>query len=266
MKDQNKRILVMLLGAISMLIFCIVFSLFGWGDDDSAMERIVGIIAIISGMGSVLVGISSISTTSLDNVREYFSTGEDEKVAKARHVLYNYRNLKIKYGKTVKDEDFDEWISENLNENDDKDFYVKDKKAVYDASSKVLNFYQMWGLLQSRNFLPIWVFDTTSGYNMIRIYEATIDIIEEKRESNRLYAGHVQDLCVRVNDKYSEVIDACRADNRKQFIEKYDVPNPDASPYFNILINPVEMPKKGRRIKTILKNRISRKKKAGKNR
>ena len=253
MKDQKKRIVVMLLGVVSMLIVCVVFSFFGWGDDDSAMERIVGIIAIISGVGSVLVGLSSISTTSLDNVREYFSTGEEEEVANARHVLYNYRNLKIKYGKTVKDADFDEWITENLNKEDDKDFYVKDKKEVYDASSKVLNFYQMWGLLQSRNFLPIWVFDTTSGYNMIRIYEATIDIIEEKRETNRLYAGHVQDLCVRVNEKYGEVIEACRADNRKQFINKYGVENPDASPYFNITITNIEMP--GRRKKSIFRKK-----------
>ena len=249
MKDQNKRIILMLLGVISMLVVCVVFGFIGWNNDDSAMERVVGLIAIISGVGSVLVGLSSISTTSLDNVREYFASGEKKEIADARHVLYNYRNLKIKYGKTVHDEDFDEWIKETLNEEDDKDFYVKDKKAVYDASSKVLNFYQMWGLLQSRNFLPIWVFDTTSGYNMIRIYEATIDIIEEKRESNRLYAGHVQDLCVRVNEKYGEVIEACRADNRKQFITKYGVEDPDASPYFNMTITNIEMPGRKKKVK-----------------
>ena len=253
MKEQSKRIIVMLGGVISMLIVCIVFSFIGWNTEDSVMERVVGIIAIISGVGSVLVGLSSISTTSLDNVREYFSSGEEEDVAKARHVLYNYRNLKIKYGKTVHDDDFDEWITENLNEENDKDFYVKDKKTVYEASSKVLNFYQMWGLLQSRNFLPIWVFDTTSGYNMIRIYEATVDIIEEKRQSNRLYAGHVQDLCVRVNHKYGDVIEACRDDNRKLFIEKYGVADPDASPYFNMTITNIEMP--GRKKKCIFKKK-----------
>ena len=253
MKDQNKRITFMLIGVISMLIVCVVFGFVGWNTEDSAMERVVGIIAIISGVGSVLVGLSSISTTSLDNVREYYSKGEEEGVAEARHVLYNYRNLKIKYGKTVHDADFDEWVKENLNKELDKDFYVEDKEAVYKASSKVLNFYQMWGLLQSRNFLPIWVFDTTSGYNMIRIYEATVDIIEEKRESNRLYAGHVQDLCVRVNQKYGDVIEACRADNRMQFINKYGVEDPDASPYFNMTITNIEMP--GRNTKKIFKKK-----------
>ena len=70
MKEQSKRIIVMLGGVISMLIVCIVFSFIGWNTEDSVMERVVGIIAIISGVGSVLVGLSSISTTSLDNVRE----------------------------------------------------------------------------------------------------------------------------------------------------------------------------------------------------
>ena len=184
MKDNAKKVLITILGTLSMLIVCIGFGFVGWGDGDSAMERIVGIVAIVSGMGSVLVGVSSIFTTSLDNVREYFDTGEEPEIADARKVLYNYRNLKIKYGKTVADPDFDEWIKENLDKDTDDQFYVEDKAAVKKASSRVLNFYQMWGLLQYRNFLPIWVFDTTSGYNMIRLYEATVDIIQQKRKSD----------------------------------------------------------------------------------
>lgn len=244
MKGNVKRVLVLLASVGSMLAVCVVFGFVGWSDGDSAMERIVGIVAIVSGMGSLLVGVSSIFTTSLDNVREYFATGEDSEIADARHVLYNYRNLKIKYGKTVYTKDFDEWVANNLNEEDDKNFYVESKAQVLKASSRVLNFYQMWGLLQYRNFLPIWVFDTTSGYNMIRLYEATIDIIQEKRKSNRLYAGHFEDLCKRVNKKYNDVIEACRADNREELIRDYGIENPDASPYFNIEIKGVVMPSK----------------------
>ena len=112
MKGNTKRVLILLGSVCSMLAVCVVFGFIGWGEGDSAMERIVGIVAIISGMGSLLVGVSSIFTTSLDNVREYFATGEDPEIADARHVLYNYRNLKIKYGKSVYDSDFDEWVKE----------------------------------------------------------------------------------------------------------------------------------------------------------
>jgi hypothetical protein len=233
MKDQNKRIILMLLGVISMLVVCVVFGFIGWNNDDSAMERVVGLIAIISGVGSVLVGLSSISTTSLDNVREYFATGEDPEIADARHVLYNYRNLKIKYGKSVYDADFEEWLKENVTE-EDKDFYIEGKEQVFKASSRVANFYQMWGLLQDRNFLPIWVFDTTSGYNMIRLYQSVADIIEHKREANPLYAGHFENLCKRINKKYKKVIKQCRDSERKLFLEKYNVEDIELNECFNM--------------------------------
>ena len=231
MKGNTKRVLILLGSVCSMLAVCVVFGFIGWGDGDSAMERIVGIVAIISGMGSLLVGVSSIFTTSLDNVREYFATGEDPEIADARHVLYNYRNLKIKYGKSVYDSDFDEWVKENIKE-DDKDFFVEGKEQIFKASSRVANFYQMWGLLQYRNFLPIWVFDTTSGYNMIRLYQSIADIIEHKREANGLYAGHFEDLCKRINVKYKKVIKQCREGERKLFIEKYGVKNIDENKCF----------------------------------
>ena len=231
MKDNVKRLLIVLASVGSMLTICVVFGFIGWSDGDSAMERIVGIVAIISGMGSLLVGVSSIFTTSLDNVREYFATGETPEIAGARHVLYNYRNIKIKYGKTVYDADFEEWIKENFTEND-KDFYVESKDEVFKAASRVANFYQMWGLLQYRNFLPIWVFDTTSGYNMIRLYQSVADIIEHKREANPLYAGHFEDLCKRINAKYKKVIKQCRDSERKLFIEKYGVKDIDGNKCF----------------------------------
>lgn len=239
MKGNLKNVLLVVGSLCTTIVICVFFGFFGQNEEDVIINRVVGIVAIISGMGSLLVGVSSIFTTSLDNVREYFATGEEPEIADARHVLYNYRNLKIKYGKTICDDDFDEWVAKNLDKNRDKNFYVENKAQVSKASSRVLNFYQMWGLLQYRNFLPIWVFDTTSGYNMIRLYEATLDIIQEKRKSNRLYAGHFEDLCKRINKKYKRVIEACRADNRDELITEYGIENPDASPYFNIEIKGV---------------------------
>ena len=110
MREKSKSILIGLGSVASILFLYIIYRYLNLGDGESAMEGIVGIVAIISGMGSLLVGVSSIFTTSLDNVREYFATGEDPEIADARHVLYNYRNLKIKYGKSVYDADFEEWL------------------------------------------------------------------------------------------------------------------------------------------------------------
>lgn len=231
MKGNGKKILLVVGSLCSTIVICVFFGFFGQNEEDVIINRIVGIVAIISGMGSLLVGISSIFTTSLDNVREYFSTGEEPEIADARHVLYNYRNIKIKYGKSVYDKDFDEWLKSTISP-DDKDFYIENKELILKASSRVANFYQTWGLLQYRNFLPIWVFDTTAGYNMIRLYQSIADIVTHKRESNPLYAGHFEDLCKRINAKYKKVIKQCRDSERKLFIEKYGVSNPDENECF----------------------------------
>ena len=231
MKGNSRNILMVVGSICSTIAICVVFGFFGRNEEDIIINRIVGIVAIISGMGSLLVGIASIFTTSLDNVREYFSTGEDAEIADARHVLYNYRNIKIKYGKSVYDKDFDEWLKATISP-EDKDFYIENRDQVFKASSRVANFYQMWGLLQSRNFLPIWVFDTTAGYNMVRLYQAVADIIEHKREANPLYAGHFEDLCKRINAKYKKVIKQCRDSERELFIKKYGVPEPDENTTF----------------------------------
>ena len=233
MKGNAKRILLLVGSVCSTIAICIVFGFFGQNEEDVIINRIVGIVAIISGMGSFLVGISSIFTTSLDNVREYFSTGDE--IADARHALYNYRNIKIKFGKSVYDNDFDEWLSANINK-DDKDFYIESKEQIFKAASQVANFYQMWGLLQYRNFLPIWVFDTTSGYNMIRLYQAVADVIEHKREANPLYASHFEGLCQRINVKYKKVIKQCRDSERELFVTKYGVSEPDKNPTFSMQI------------------------------
>ena len=91
--------------------WCLVF--FGKNEEDVIINRIVGIVAIISGLGSLLVGVSSIFSTSLDNVREYYATGDTQEMSDARKVLYNYRYIKLKYGKSVFDEDFDEWAQQS---------------------------------------------------------------------------------------------------------------------------------------------------------
>ncbi len=235
MKGNGKKILLIVGSICSMIAICVVFGFFGQSEEDVIINRIVGIVAIISGLGSLLVGISSIFTTSLDNVREYFANGERAEIANARHALYNYRNIKIKYNKTVYDEDFDRWVAENISE-DNKDFYVKGKDEIFSSASTIANFYQMWGLLQYKNFLPIWVFDSTSGYNMIRLYQSVADIIERKREANPLYAGHFEGLCQRINAKYKRVIKKCKDSERNLYFTKYGVESIDENTTFNMQI------------------------------
>ena len=182
------------------------------------MNRIVGVVAVVPGIGSLLVGISSIFSTSLDNVREYFATGDTVEMQTARSVLYNYRYIKIKYGKTVYDEDFDQWVQQEEIQNHPI-LKVTSKKEIFAASELTLDFFQMWGLLQSKGFLPMWVFETASGYSIIKLHQAVEDILTEKRKTNSFYGQQFSLLCKRITKKYKKAVRLC-AEKEKHFISQ----------------------------------------------
>ena len=233
MKEKIKKGAFVLGGVTVMIVACIALGFFGQNEEDIIINRIVGVVAIVSGIGSVVMGIASILSASLDNVREYYATGDTSEMANARRILYHYRYIKIKYGKSIYDGDFDEWVKENI-ASDDTVLYVTNKKEILSAASLVTNFFQMWGLLQYKGFLPIWVFETASGYSIIKLYEAVEDIVREKRSSNPFYAGQFRELCVRINAKYRKAIIECRSNETKYIREELGVRDVSSNPYFNI--------------------------------
>lgn len=218
MKEKIKKSAFILGGITTMIIACVAVGFFGQNEEDIIINRIVGIVAIISGIGSVIMGVASILSASLDNVREYYATGDAPELVEARHVLYNYRYIKIKYGKTVYDEDFDEWVKDHITP-DQKVLRVTSREEVLSAASRAADFFQMWGLLQYKGFLPIWVFETASGYSIIKMYEAIDDIMKANRRSNPFYGGHFRDLCIRIEAKYKKAIRLCR-ENESEFLTR----------------------------------------------
>lgn len=209
MKDKFKRITFLLICVSTMIVICVAVGFFGQNEEDVIINRIVGVVAIVSGIGSVIMGISSIFTSSLDNVREYYATGDSAELANARKVLYNYRYIKIKHGKTIYDGDFDQWVQENIDPSQTV-LCTTTKAEILAATSEIADFYQMWGLLQYKGFLPVWVFETASGYSVIKMYEAIDEIVTEMRSTNPFYAVHFQHLCIRINSKYRKAILECR--------------------------------------------------------
>lgn len=218
-----------------MLVICVALGFFGQNKEDIIINRIVGVVAIISGIGSVIMGISSIFSASLDNVREYYATGDTKDMAFARQVLYNYRYIKIKFGKTVFDDDFDEWVKKNINP-DDSILRATDKNEVLAAAALTADFFQMWGLLQYKNFLPMWVFETASGYSIIKLYEASEDIFLYHRMTNPFYAMQFKNLCSRITSKYRKDISECREKECEYIKNKLGIENPLDNKYFNITL------------------------------
>ncbi len=233
MKDKIKKGIVVLLSVSTMILLCVAVGFFGKTDEDIVINRIVGIVAIASGIGSIVIGVATILSSSLDNVREYYATGDTVEMSEARRILYNYRYIKIKFGKTVGDKDFDEWIKENI-DSSKMPLFVTNKSEILSAASLTTNFFQMWGLLQYKGFLPIWVFETASGYSIIKLYEAIYDIRKEKCSSNPFYGGQFKDLCVRINAKYRKAILQCRNKESDYIKETFGIKDLSANKHYNI--------------------------------
>ena len=208
MKNNAKKTLLIVGSLCSMVVICVVFGFLGKNEEDVIINRLVGIVAIISGLGSLLMGVSSLFSTSLDNVREYYATGDTTEMSNARYVIYNYRYIKMKYGKSLFDEDFDEWCGTLAG---DAELKVTNREEILNAAGLILNFFQMWGLLQSKGFLPIWVFETASGYSIIKLHEGVEDILIERRDTNPFYGMQFTDLCERIARKNKKAIAQCRA-------------------------------------------------------
>ena len=192
------------------LLVVIIYQIFGGGADaDAKLSFAITIFGVVSGISSfvgLLNAILSIVNDTASNIQRYYEDVEKEDIVKARHLLYKYRDFKALEGIGVytKDCDFDAVaikyaLDEKLN--------VESKKAVLDAASKIANFYQMWGLLYKNGSLPLSVFKTSAGYNLLRLYDSIEDIITEKLKENPLYAKEFIALCKEVKRRYKYEIE-----------------------------------------------------------
>ena len=159
--------------------------------------------SVVSGLtsiGSLVVAIFTIVNDSVSNVRSFYEAVEKDDIVKARHLLYKYRDFMFEEGMSVchKNPNFDEIASKYYSDEDETPLTEKNIRA---AASKMANFYQMWGLLHKNGLLPIWVFNTSSGENLIRIYDTIEDIIDAKREKNSLYGDEFVNLCEKVKKR-----------------------------------------------------------------
>jgi len=109
------------------------------------IENVVGIVAILSGVSGIIIGTASVRQANLIAVKEYFEQGDNSEHISAR-----------------------KYIADN-------------KNKIYESKievSQIINFFQMWGLLNRKKYLPIWVF---SGASRIRVVELYINLENIKR-------------------------------------------------------------------------------------
>lgn len=109
---------------------------------------IIGACAGLTGMVFGIIGIKRDKTTA---VHLFMSEIENDEFIAARNHVYNT----------------------------EEPLTIQDEQAA-----KVINFFQHWGLLARKKYLPMWVFESGAGAGAIRLYEATKQCIKAKREKN----------------------------------------------------------------------------------
>ena len=126
------------------------------------IKDVVNIVAILSGISAILVGVASIRISNLGAVKEYFQQGDNKEYTTARHNLYKK---------------FDENVPIDPNDAD---------------ASNTVSFFHFWGLMVKKKYLPFWVFKSASGHAVIRLYEGLREMIEIRRVDNPEYAEYFE--------------------------------------------------------------------------
>lgn len=149
------------------------------------MEYVVGLVAILSGITGIVMSITSSRQASLDAIKEYYQQGDSENYVKARGFISSKNNLKG----------------------------IDDQKQVSD----IVNFYELWGLLNSKKYLPIWVFGGVSGIRVVEMYIRLTNLIMSVRDGtidssgkkpiNPFYGKQFEELAYRIYRKYKKNFD-----------------------------------------------------------
>ena len=135
------------------------------------IKDVVNIVAILSGVTGILVGVASIRISNLGAVEEYFQQGDAKEQTEARRKIY----VLINNGQKIDKNDVD--------------------------AATVIAFFHFWGLMVKKHYLPIWVFESASGYAVIKLYEGLLGMIGERRQDNPEYAQYFEWLYVKVKKK-----------------------------------------------------------------
>lgn len=136
------------------------------------LNMIVGFAAIASGISGVIMSLASKRTALFEAVREYYQTGDTAEMIENRSKIYAAENGAVEL----------------------------DRKAA----SEICSFFNFWGMMVRKKFLPIWIFKSASGPSVVRLYIILNEFISERRETgNKFYAVDFEYLVKKIKSKYN---------------------------------------------------------------
>jgi hypothetical protein len=201
-KRRQKNLKPIYLSITILLLSSIIIAVVNSINESSALEMVVNLVAIFSGISGLTLGISSINSAKLDNVREYFYTGDTKEYSYSRGVIYKYQMYKLETKKSIYSDDF---VIQHFDMSGNP--ILLNRINIEQAISYVSNQFHMWGLLTRKGFLPLWVYEGASGVAVYRLYESSKDVITHIRNTtNPFYAENFEWLYEKIKVVHKEDI------------------------------------------------------------
>jgi hypothetical protein len=193
--------IVLLLGAT--IVLTILFNyLSETSTVNDTLQYVVGFVAIVSGLSGVLLGLSSTKTSQLESVRTFFEKSDSTEYMKARKALYTYKEHLEETQIDLFDDNFK---MDFVWDSHESTILLKDDILKY--ISYICNFYHLWGLLTKKGFLPLWVFESSSGIGVCILYELSKPVIDYHRNNrNPFYAENFEWLYHKIQIKFKDEI------------------------------------------------------------
>jgi hypothetical protein len=161
---------------VILFLFFLVFLIFG--KETLSASFFAGFITISTWL---YVQYRAAERVNWEAIRDYYDEGDDESLIRARKwIHHDKRNL----------------TTEDLKQNG-----LQNRE---DAVSKVVNFWEKWGRLVERGYLPLWIFDGPSGDGTTIMLRFLADDIKKRRNDhfgNRSYGRSFVWLVTRIRAK-----------------------------------------------------------------
>jgi len=132
-------------------------------------DQVLGLLSIIISLCAFFLSALSFLQSRASTVKDFFTQGDGMEMKECRKVIYDIYN-------NYQDESI---ILNRLIERSDD-------------VARVISFYDFWGLMVKKKYLPLWTFQDSSKYVTINIYNKARPYIAFRKTENEMYASHFE--------------------------------------------------------------------------
>ena len=158
-------------------------------DSETNIERAINASASTATAIAIIYAALSYRKDKTSAILEFYAQGDSKELIDARTEVYEWYHIRSFVGNH---DDVPLSIME----------YNKLEKSLKDSIVCVCNYYESWGVLLEKKYLPFNIFDSAVGVTLCRCFEVLKPYIEMRQLKNEYYAKHFVDLNLKIRKVY----------------------------------------------------------------